>query len=491
MTSGGAGRLLAAVALVLLAGCTSGAPTPAAPPTVDSPAVDPLSAVDDPGRRADLLHQLAALPRYEETGRLLAADPVPLDEQVAIDTGRQALRTSQLTAQVHDRSRFPQPLGFDTDAYRAELEAAARGSSLRLAAVSRNPDAARTLLLDPDFRRSLLVTPHVDQAGAVALLERATRRVVPVEGTGPAAEQAAFDDAKQNAQIAAAVLTDVAQDPFGWRAAIGKGTPISDAITGIAVDNIDAFADDVGMKAVAFPTPARLDEGFYGGFWLGRWDARNVLMFVGADRTADGPDADLVRMHMAARQHKRLRVMQAAAGDWPPYTALDVSARVDGAVDAADFRTAFHVDDAPAAGRSLLDNGSLAGQIAERTVPTAAPPWPGVTDGGTSIVVDRAIAGYAPGETIGLQGIDLKRTVLDRHRLDTDRVVAGTLGQAGGLPADQDVADWADAVRVYHDTLEQELLVLDEYSPPKPRTPLKSGEVDRLRGRDRIPWGFL
>jgi hypothetical protein len=434
MTSGGAGRLLAAVALVLLAGCTSGAPTPAAPPTVDSPTVDPLSAVDDPGRRADLLQQLAALPRYEETGRLLAADPVPLDEQVAIDTGRQALRTSQLTAQVHDRSRFPQPLGFDTDAYRAELEAAARGSSLRLAAVSRNPDAARTLLLDPDFRRSLLVTPHVDQAGAVALLERATRRVVPVEGTGPAAEQAASDDAKQNAQIAAAVLTDVAQDPFGWRAAIAKGTPISDAITGIAVDNIDAFADDVGMKAVAFPTPARLDEGFYGGFWLGRWDARNVLMFVGADRTAEGPDTDLVRMHLAARQHKRLRVMQAAAGDWRPYTALDVSARVDGAVDAADFRTASH--------------GSLAGQIAERTV-------------------------------------------LDRHRLDTDRVVAGTLGQAGGLPADQDVADWADAVRVYHDTLEQELRVLDDYSPPEPRTPLKSGEVDRLRGRDRIPWGFM
>ena len=131
VTSGGAGRLLAAVALVLLAGCTSGATTPAGPPTVDPPtvdphavdphavdphavdphavdphAVDPLSAVDDPGRRADLLQQLAALPRYEETGRLVAADPVPLDEQVAIDTGRQALRTSQLTAQVHDRSRF-------------------------------------------------------------------------------------------------------------------------------------------------------------------------------------------------------------------------------------------------------------------------------------------------------------------------------------------------------------------------------------------------
>ena len=104
------------------------------------------------------------------------------------------------------------------------------------------------------------------------------------------------------------MLTDVAQDPFGWRAAIGKGTPISDAITGIAVDNIDAFADDVGIKAVAFPSPARLDEGFYGGFWLGRWDARNMLMFVGADRTAEGSTQP--RPHAPGRP-----AAQAAQGD--------------------------------------------------------------------------------------------------------------------------------------------------------------------------------
>ena len=63
---------------------------------------------------------------------------------------------------------------------------------------------------------------------AVTLLERATERLVPVTGT----EQAAAENAKQNAQVAAAVLTDVAQDPYGWREAIGKGTPVVDAITG-------------------------------------------------------------------------------------------------------------------------------------------------------------------------------------------------------------------------------------------------------------------
>ena len=114
---------------------------------------DPLSAVDDPGRRGDLLQQLDALPRYEGVNQLLGATSVPLGEQFSVTAGQQALKTSQLTAQVLDRAHFPQPLGFNTDAYRPELEAAARGSSLQLSNVSRNLDAAQTLLQDADTRR--------------------------------------------------------------------------------------------------------------------------------------------------------------------------------------------------------------------------------------------------------------------------------------------------------------------------------------------------
>ena len=231
------------------------------------------------------------------------------------------------------------------------------------------------------------------------------------------------------------MLTDVAQDPFGWRAAIGKGTPIR-AITGIAVDNIDAFADDVGMTAVAFPTPARLDEGFYGGFWLGRWDARNVLMFVGADRTADEAD-DLVRMHLAARQHKRLRVMQAAAGDWPPYTALDMwpglTARSTQPTSGPRFTSIT-----PAA--SACSTGCWPGR--SPTGPSNRHPAVARRPG-TSRWSTKAIAGYAPGETIGLQGLDLERTVLDRHRRHRPR--GGGHARAGRAARRPDVADWADA----------------------------------------------
>ena len=56
------------------------------------------------------------------------------------------------------------------------------------------------------------------------------------------------------------MLTDVAQDPFGWREAIGKGTPVSDAITGIVTDNIDAFGRDSDAAVDVF-TPARIAGG--------------------------------------------------------------------------------------------------------------------------------------------------------------------------------------------------------------------------------------
>ena len=368
---------------------------------------DPLSAVDDPGRRTDLVHQLEALPRYEGVNQLLGATSVPLGDQFSVTAGQQAIKTSQLTAQVLDRQHFPLPLGFNTDAYRPELEAAARGSSLQLSTVSRNLDAAQTLLLDADTRKSLLVTPHVDATGAVALLDRATARVVPVEGSGPAAEAAAATDAKENAQVAAAVLTDVAQDPYGWREAIGKGTPISDAITGIAVDNIDAFGRNSDAAVDVF-TPARVPEGQYGGFSLGRQDAQDALTFIGAGRPDDGPDADLVRVHVAAQQFTQHEIAQAALGVQDPGTAFGTASSVNAAVNTADFRSAMRLhDDADAARKSLFENGSLAaGVVVDKAVELATAPLPGLVGDGVSALVD-AIDGYAP-ETAGTTVSDLR-----------------------------------------------------------------------------------
>jgi hypothetical protein len=286
--SGGAGRLLAVVALVLLAGCANGVPT--------SPPDDPLSAVDDPGRRADLLHQLDALPRYEAAGRQLVAS---------------------------------------------------------------------------------------------------------------------------------------AQDPYGWRAAVGKGTPISDAITGIVADHIEAFAA-AGPGGVS---PIRIDQGFSGGFGLSRQDARDVLTFVGAGRAVDGPDTDLVRIHVAAQQFTRYEVAQAASGALGPATAFATAAGVTVAVHTADFRTALRVlDDADAARQSLFADGSLA----------------------SALVADEALAAIT------------------------------RAGPAGAGP------EWSEAVRDHHRVIATELRALaPDQARPEPRTALESDEVDRLRGRDRIPWGFM
>ena len=503
---------------------------------------DPLSAVDDPGRRTDLVHQLEALPRYEGVNQLLGATSVPLGDQFSVTAGQQAIKTSQLTAQVLDRQHFPLPLGFNTDAYRPELEAAARGSSLQLSTVSRNLDAAQTLLLDADTRKSLLVTPHVDATGAVALLDRATARVVPVAGSGPAAEAAAATDAKENAQVAAAVLTDVAQDPYGWRDAIGNGTPVSDAITGIVVDNIDAFGRDSDAAVDVF-TPARIEQGQYGGFSLGRQDAQDVLTFVGAGRPDDGPDADLVRVHVAARQFTQHEIAQAALGAQDPGTAFGTAGSVTAAVNTADVRSAMHLhDDADAARKSLFENGSLAsGVVVDKAVELATAPLPRLVGDGVSALVDHAIDGFAPDETAGRKGADLVEAIYGRQSLEADHLVVSTLEQAGQLPADTPDLDavtdatgrvsslesfrdgnpdpdvtalgvkpsdalariarhqppgagpeWGAAVQDYENSIKIELSRLDpDYANPEPRVELDSGEVDRLQGKERVPWGFM
>ena len=260
---------------------------------------------------------------------------------------------------------------------------------------------------------------------------------MPVEGSGPAAEAAAAADAKENAQVAAAVLTDVAQDPYGWRDAIGKGTPVSDAITGIVVDNVDAFGRDSDAAVDVF-TPARIEQGQYGGFSLGRQDAQDVLTFVGAGRPDDGPDADLVRVHVAARQFTQHEIAQAALGAQDPGTAFSTAGSVNAAVNTADFRSAMHLhDDADAARKSLFENGSLAaGVVVDKAVELATAPLPGLVGDGVSALVDQAIDGFAPEDSAGQKGADLVNAIYGRQSLETDQLVVTTLEQAGKLPAD-------------------------------------------------------
>jgi len=362
-----------------------------------------------------------------------------------------------------------------------------------------------------------------------------------VEGTGPADEAAAATDAKENAGIAAAVLTDVAQDPYGWRDAIGKGTPVSDAITGIVVDNIDAFGRDSDAAVDVF-APARIAEGQYGGFSLGRQDAQDVLTFVGAGRPEQGPDADLVRVHAAARQFTQHEVEQAALGRLDPGTAFGTAADVAAAVDTGDFRSAMHVhDNADAARKSLFENGSVAaGLVADQAVKLATAPLPGIVGVVASVVVDQAVDGFSPDDTAGQQGADLINSISGGQTLEANHLIVSSLEHAGRLPADvpdlaavtdesghvsslesfrdgnpdPDVtaletapgqaldniarhgptgsAEWGTAVQDYHTTVRSGLGMLDpDHANPEPRAELEGGEVRRLEGKDRVPWGFM
>ena len=158
-----------------------------------------------------------------------------------------------------------------------------------------------------------------------------------------------------------------------------------------------------------------------------------------------------------------------------------------------------------------------------------------------SALVDQAIDGYAPEDTAGRKGTDLVDAIYGRQSLEADHLVVSTLVQAGKLPADApDLAavtdatgrvsslesfrdgnpdpdvtalgvpppealariarhgpagagpDWEAAVRGYQDSIKIELARLDpDYADPDPRVELESGEVDRLQGKERVPWGFM
>jgi len=337
------------------------------------------------------------------------------------------------------------------------------------------------------------------------------------------------------------VLTDVAQDPYGWRDAIGKGTPVSDAITGIVVDNIDAFGRPSNAAVDAFSSE-RIAEGQYGGFRLGLRDAQDALTFVGAGRPEEGPDADLVRVHAAAQQFTRHEVEQAALGLRDPNTAFSTAGAVAAAVNTADFRTAMHVhDDLDAARTKLFENGSVAaGLAADQAVKLATAPLPGIVGDVASVVLDQAIDGFKPEDTAGQKGNDLVNTISGRQSLEANHLIVSSLEQAGRLPADvadldavtdgpgrvsplesfrdgnpdPDVtaldtapdqaldniarhgptgsADWGEAVGRYHDAAADSLGILDpDHANPEPRAELDSDEVERLQGKERVPWGFM
>jgi hypothetical protein len=389
--------------------------------------VDPFASVGPETGPHDFQAVTDTVPRYEGLSRLLGATTVPLGTDFGTVVGQQAVRTQQFTA-----SYLLDPLAVgpytrvDPDAV-ARVRAAEAGAGQLLTDVSRNLDTAQALVGDRDFRNSLLTTQAQDATGAATLLDRATARVAPTAV-----------DAEQNARITADLLTELAGDPYGWRDAIPRGAPVSNEITAIVAENIDAFGSNSDGLADVYRATGTPD-GYYSGIGLGARDAQDVLTFVGAGRDPAAPvDPDLVRVHAAAQEFTRSQVLHAAAGTEDPTTALGQAGSVAAAVNTADFRTAMQAyGDADAARTEVFENLTTVAELPiGQTVELATGALPGWVGDGLSLVVDQAIEGFEPTETAGQQGADLLDTLSGRQQTEVDHLLVSTYEQAGLLPAD-------------------------------------------------------
>jgi trimeric autotransporter adhesin len=466
--------------------------------------------------------------QYEGMTRLLEESAVPVGSAFGEAAARRALDISKAAVELRNASSL-YAYGKDPVVMGA-IENAARNAADVMTAVSRNLDAAQGLVGDPNFRRGLLLTQHLDESGAVALLDRATARIAPTA-----------DDARQNAEIARDLFVDLAQDPYGWREEIPKDSAISHEIAMTAAEHIDALNKYEGGSLVR---PAdEIDGQFLSKLELGPRDAEDLLTFVAAGRRPGEPDEDLIALHAAAQAYTSDQVMQAIENGADPSTALTQAGTIARAVNTADFRSAVQAYESVDAARSAVyDHAStVAGIPLGRAVEFAAGAAPGWVGDALSAVVDKAVAGVEPAATAGSEGQRTLEDIGRRQKLDINHLIVSAFQEAGALPADtpnldaitdhtgqvssldsflddqpdpdvienelgssvalDEIArhgpaggnpkDWEDALQNYRDAASLGYADVD-HANPEPRTPLDSELVDKARRSDRygqaIPW---
>jgi hypothetical protein len=363
--------------------------------------------------------------RYEGLSQLLAESAVPMGTAFGVAVGKRALEVSRAATELRDAA--PTSAYGREPAVMAAIEKAGRSAAQVMTAVSRNLDSAQELVGDREFRHGLLLTRHLDDSGAVALLDRATAPIAPTEAA-----------AIRSAEIVRDLSVDMAQDPYGWREEIPKGSPISNTIAKIAAEHIDAFS-----RSDTASDPETRPAEKVGGGWLSRFelsgrDAKDMLTFVAAGRVPGEPDRDLIALHAAAQAYTRDQATRAIEGELDPSTALTKAGNVTSAVNAADFRSAMQVyesDDAAKA--AVYDNlSSVAGIPLDRAVEVAAGAAPGWVGDALSLAVDKAMEGFEPEATAGSEGQQTLDDILGRQELDINHLIVSIFDQAGALPAD-------------------------------------------------------
>jgi hypothetical protein len=353
----------------------------------------------------------------DEVGAALAESSMPMSSGLGEAAGKRALEVSR--AAIELRNAAPLYTYGQDPAVLASIDKAGHSAAQVMTAVSRNLDSAQALVGDRDFRNGLLLTQHLDGSGAAALLDRATARTA-----------ATAADAKENAEIARDLFVDLAQDPYGWREEIPKGSAISDTIAKTAAEHIDAFSTS-GPGSEVRPA-AEIADGFLSKLELDGRYARDLLTFVAAGREPGSPDKDLIALHTAAKAYTRDQVMHAIEGALDPSTALILAGTAVNAVKSADFRSAMHAyESVDTAWSAVYDDVSAVARIPLcRDVEFAAGAAPCWVGDALSAAVDEAMAGFEPVATAGSERQrtldDIVRPAGPRHQPpDRQRLSAG------------------------------------------------------------------
>ncbi len=452
-----------------------------------------------------------------------AESAVLTSSSVAEAAGRWALNVSRAVIELRNAAPL-YTYGRDPVAM-ASIEKAGRSAAQVMTAVSRDLDTAQALVGDRDFRHGLLLTQHLDDSGAAALLERATARMAPTAA-----------DADENARIAHDLFVDLAQDPHGWREEIPKGSTISDTIAMTVAEHIDAFSRAETRSGAEMPLAAQNTDGYLSELEPSGGGAADVLTFVAAGREPGAPGRDLIALHTAAQAYTRHQIVQAIGGQLEPLAALAEGGRVANAVNTADFRSAMRAyESIDAAGLAVYDNVLAVHNIPlDRAVELAAGVAPGWLGDALSTAVDEAVGGYEPQAAAGAEALRTLEDVLGSEDLNVDHLIVSAYQQAGALPADTPDLDavtdqtgqvaalesfrddqpdpdvtgddlgsghalaqiarmgpaggnplkWRDALAEYRDAASLKYAYLD-YVDPEPRVPLDSDLVDNARRSDR------
>jgi hypothetical protein len=262
--------------------------------------------------------QVAGVARYEGTAALLAASTTPGGANFVHQVGESALQAKQ---DLNTTGRPPGWLAvvpttgipavddvFAAGAHKFSADVTRAGESpinTMLGVVARDPAASQALLGAPKDgfiyphdpgRQTLLGAGWTDGSGAAAVLRSAT---APAQSTPQLATN--------SAALTGTIISEIGEDPAGWRKLIPKGSAVSDQLTALAADRIDSFAYPQGSSHLLQPTVHNADGSYTTplrlGLDLGRPDERvPFLNFVarGGDVHHAGADPDMIRIRAAA-----------------------------------------------------------------------------------------------------------------------------------------------------------------------------------------------